>query len=85
MGNSTEEGTDWFQWLGIEPGEEEKIYSQAKELGITVLDGDSAKDVYDRIQSLKSFKDTRRMMFITLASTGVAVVSAAAAVWGLFR
>lgn len=85
MGKESEEETDWYQWLGLEPTEEDKIYSKAKELGIPILDGDSVKDVYGRIQSLRSFNESRRMMFITLASTCIAVVSAAAAVWSLFR
>ncbi len=68
---------DWFDWAGISESDTDKLFARAAKEGIEIFETDTAKDVFDRMQLVKSYKLNKRFMAI---NSVLAVISCIAAV-----
>lgn len=76
----TQKEIDWMKWAGIEPNSHDKILTEAKKMGVPVFDGDTSKEIFDRLLAAKAIKANRYMVYLNVGLTITTVISALVAV-----
>jgi hypothetical protein len=90
MKEEKDEEFDWFRWADIKSSsfdqqvQLEKLIEEAKKHNVPILKNDKEEDIFNRLLSVKTYKNNKETLSINKVLTVISFVSAMVSIVTLF-